>query len=73
MSFDPDRSYAVAFCLTVMTPGNLGLGILHRIPRGLLRGFYALAESVPVGAFRNTPSACGGDRNFEDFASLLAK
>jgi hypothetical protein len=46
--------------------------ILHRIPRGLLRGFRALAKSVPEGAkFRNTPSACGGDRNFEDFASLL--
>jgi two-component system NarL family sensor kinase len=45
--------------------------ILHRIPRGLLRGFCALAKSAPVGAkFRNTPSACGGDRNFEDFASL---
>lgn len=43
-----------------------------RIPRSLLRGFQALAKSVPVGAkFRNTPSACGGDRNFEDFASLL--
>jgi hypothetical protein len=38
----------------------------------LLRGFRALAKSVPEGAkFRNTPSACGGDRNFEDFASLF--
>jgi len=27
---------------------------------------------VPEGAkFRKTLSACGGDRNFEDFASLL--
>jgi len=48
--------------------------ILRRIPRGLLRGFYALAKSVLVGAkFRNTLSACGGDRNFEDFASLLPR
>jgi hypothetical protein len=46
--------------------------ILHRIPRGLLRGFCALIKSVPEGAkFRNTPSACGGDRNFEDFVNLL--
>jgi hypothetical protein len=38
----------------------------------LLRGFHVLAKSVPEGAkFRNTPSACGGDRNFEDFASLF--
>jgi len=38
----------------------------------LLRGFHVLAKSVPEGAkFRNTPSACSGDRNFEDFASLL--
>jgi hypothetical protein len=45
---------------------------LHRIPCGLLRGFCVLAKSVPEGAkFRNTPSACDGDRNFEDFASLL--
>jgi hypothetical protein len=30
-----------------------------------------LAKSVPEGAkFRNTLSACGGERNFEDFASL---
>jgi hypothetical protein len=51
---------------------NYNSVILSRIPRGLLRGFCALAKSVPVGAkFRNTPSACGGDRNFEDFASLL--
>ena len=43
-----------------------------RIPRSLLRGFQAFAKSVPEGAkFRNTPSACGGDRNFEDFASLF--
>ncbi|MCJ7700490.1 MAG: hypothetical protein MUO62_02810, partial [Anaerolineales bacterium] len=41
-------------------------------PRSLLRGFHALAKSVPAGAkFRNTPSACGGDRNFEDFATLF--
>ena len=34
--------------------------------------FQVLAKSVPEGAkFCNTPSACGGDRNFEDFASLL--
>jgi hypothetical protein len=40
----------------------------------LLRGFQAFAKSVPEGAkFRNTPSACGGDRNFEDFASLLGR
>ncbi|MGD8404991.1 MAG: AAA family ATPase [Anaerolineales bacterium] len=51
---------------------TLNFFILYRIPRGLLRGFCALAKSVPEGAkFRNTPSACGGDRNFEDFASLL--
>jgi hypothetical protein len=38
----------------------------------LLRGFQVLAKSVLEGAkFRNTPSACGGDRNFEDFASLF--
>jgi hypothetical protein len=38
----------------------------------LLRGFHAFAKPVPEGAkFRNTPSACGGDRNFEGFASLL--
>jgi len=38
----------------------------------LLRGFQVLAKSVPAGEkFRNTPSACGGDRHFEDFASLL--
>jgi hypothetical protein len=38
----------------------------------LLRGFQVLAKSVPEGTkFRNTPSACGGDRNFEDFASLF--
>ncbi|MGB7096658.1 MAG: hypothetical protein WBD62_18570, partial [Anaerolineales bacterium] len=42
------------------------------IPRSLLRGFRALTKSVPVGAkFRNTPSACSGDRNFEDFDSLF--
>lgn len=46
--------------------------ILCGIPRGLLRGFCALAKSVSEGAkFRNTPSACGGDRNFEDFACLF--
>ena len=29
-------------------------------------------KSVPEGTkFRNTLSACGGDRNFEDFASLF--
>ena len=45
---------------------------LNGIPRSLLRGFQVLAKSVPEGAkFRNTPSACGGDRNFEDFASLF--
>jgi len=44
----------------------------YRIPRGLPRGFRAITKSVPVWAkFRNTPSACGGDRNFEDFDSLL--
>jgi hypothetical protein len=44
----------------------------HRILRSLLRGFHAFAKPVPEGAkFRNTPSACGGDRNFEGFASLL--
>jgi hypothetical protein len=38
----------------------------------LLRGFHAFAKPVPEGAkFRNTPSACGGDRNFEGFASLF--
>jgi hypothetical protein len=43
------------------------------IPRSLLRGFQVIAKSVPEGAkFRNTPSACGGDRNFEDFASLYS-
>jgi hypothetical protein len=48
------------------------MDILNGIPRSLLRGFHVLAKSVPEGAkFRNTPSACGGDRNFEDFASLL--
>ena len=48
--------------------------ILCRLPRGLLRGFCVLAKSVSEGAkFRNTPSACGGDRNFEDFACLLPK
>ena len=42
------------------------------IPRSLLREFQVLAKSVPKGTkFRNTLSACGGDRNFEDFASLL--
>jgi hypothetical protein len=25
------------------------------------------------GNFRNAPSACGGDRNFEGFASLLKR
>jgi hypothetical protein len=41
-------------------------------PRSLLRGFQVLAKSVTEGAkFRNTPSAYGGDKNFEDFASLL--
>jgi len=46
--------------------------ILVGIPRSLLRGFQVIAKSVPEWAkFRNTPSACGGDRNFEDFASLL--
>ena len=45
---------------------------LNGIPRSLLRGFQVLAKSVPEGAkFRNTPSACGGDRNYEDSASLL--
>ena len=39
----------------------------------LLRGSALVAKSVPEGAkFRNTPSACGGDRNFEDFAIYLA-
>ena len=29
-------------------------------------------KSVPIGAkFRNPPSACGGDRNFEDFSNLF--
>jgi len=38
----------------------------------LLREFQALAKSVPAGAkFGNTPAACGGDRNFEDFTSLF--
>jgi len=33
--------------------------------------FQVLAKSVPEGAkFRKMPSACGGDRNLEDFASL---
>jgi hypothetical protein len=33
--------------------------------------FQVLAKSVPEGArFRNTLSACGGDRKFEDFSSL---
>jgi hypothetical protein len=46
--------------------------ILIGILRSLLRGFQVLAKSVPEATkFRNTPSACGGDRNFEDFASLL--
>jgi len=40
----------------------------------LLSGFQVLAKSVPEGAkFRNTPSACDGDRNFEDFAGLFLK
>ena len=40
----------------------------------MLRGFQVLAKSVPEGAkFRNTPSACGGDRDFEDFASLFKR
>ena len=57
---------------TIFIVSYCSLVILHRIPRGLLRGFRALAKSVPEGAkFRNTPSACGGDRNFEDFASLF--
>jgi hypothetical protein len=35
-------------------------------------GSNVLAKSVPEGAkFHNTPSACGGDRNSEDFASLF--
>ena len=51
---------------------NNRIFILNGIPRSLLRGFQVLAKSVPGGAkFRNTPSACGGDRNFEDFSSLL--
>jgi hypothetical protein len=34
--------------------------------------FQVFTKSAPEGAkFRHTPSACGGDRNFEDFASLL--
>jgi len=48
--------------------------ILNGIPRSLLSGFQVLAKSVPEGAkFRNTSSACGGDRNFEDFASLFPR
>jgi hypothetical protein len=40
----------------------------------LLRGFEVSAKAVPEGTkFRNTPSACGGDRNFEGFASLLCR
>jgi hypothetical protein len=43
------------------------------IPRSFLRGFQVLAKSVSDGTkFRNTLSACGGDRNFEDITSLLA-
>ena len=39
----------------------------------LLRGFQALAISVPAGAiFCNTLSACSGYRNLEDFASLFS-
>jgi hypothetical protein len=46
--------------------------ILNGISRSLLRGFQVLAKSVPEGTkFRNTLSVCGGDRNFEDFASLF--
>jgi hopanoid biosynthesis associated radical SAM protein HpnH len=42
------------------------------MPRSLLRGFQTLTKSVPfVAIFLNTSSACGGDRNFEDFASFL--
>ena len=46
--------------------------ILNGIPRSLLRGFQVFAKPVPEGAkFRNTLSACGGDRDFEDIASLF--
>ena len=45
---------------------------LHKIPCSFLRGFHALAISVPAGAkFRNIPSACGGFRNFEDLPVYL--
>ena len=48
--------------------------ILVGMPRSLLRGFQVLVNSVPEGAkFRNTPSACGGGRNFEEFVSLFEK
>ena len=49
-----------------------GWFILNGIHRSLLRGFQVLAKSIPEGVkFRNTPSACGEDRNFEEFASLF--
>jgi len=48
------------------------LVILNGILRSLERGFQVYAKSVPEGAkFRNTQSACGENRNFEDFASLF--
>ncbi|MCJ7536416.1 MAG: transposase [Anaerolineales bacterium] len=61
-----------ALLMEISETWETGKIYFYRIPRSLLRGFRALTKSVPVGAkFRNTPSACSGDRNFEDFDSLF--
>ena len=71
MVFRPDYPVCGVYFYSI-TDLLLPLFILNGIPRSLLRGFQVFPKSVPEGAkFRNTPSACGGDRNFEDFASLL--
>jgi hypothetical protein len=57
----------------LQTEQHIGEAYKQKFPHQILINFFFFKYSVPVGAkLRNTPSACEGDRKFEDFVMKLA-